>query len=424
MEQNDKILIPFLQKVYSALRHLNNFSVSNDFNDNISDLDGFFTEYRSSTFALQKSLGGNSNPVYQKNLKDYLLKDEFVSGWMNKKRNDSVHEQPFNLHKHLLVMAYSATSSEIILEKEYTIEFDEPFEKLQNDLVSDLEKQNPVEVNFSVMYFFTEEDKTVDVFVLSMKAIKMMMAFMVAMYEDLKVSDETCAALLNKNINLANSIRNKNFTFVRDYCYLTKKHQFIGGEVLESNIPYCKMPIEKIYENLGIQRQVNEDFAFFVSIHSQIYLKQERHIAPTFFVKYANDTVAIVSFDASLRTTFYRKINEIALKVTSEDIESVYYVSEFVSYGSVSSVRDAEALMGMPHIERQQNVKKTALAFYEINKNGVKSIFAEGEQVNELLSMEDVMQFKKEYDTAYHCFLTPLIVAFATKRDRETVSKC
>lgn len=184
------------------------------------------------------------------------------------------------------------------------------------------------------------------------------------------------------------------------------------------------MPIEKIYENLGIQRQVNEDFAFFVSIHSQIYLKQERHIAPTFFVKYADDTVAIVSFDASLRTTFYRKINEITLKVISENIESVYYVSEFVSYGSVSSVRDVEALMGMPYIERQQNVKKTALAFYEINKNGVKSIFAEGEQVNELLSMEDVMQFKKEYDTAYYCFLTPLIVAFATKRDRENVSKC
>ena len=47
MEKNDKILLPFLQKVYSALRHLNNFSVSNDFNDNISDLDGFFTEYKS-----------------------------------------------------------------------------------------------------------------------------------------------------------------------------------------------------------------------------------------------------------------------------------------------------------------------------------------------------------------------------------------
>lgn len=412
MEQNDKILLPFLQKVYSALRHLDNFSVSNDFNDNISDLDGFFSEYRSSTFVLQKSLGGNTNPIYQKNLKDCLLKDEQVSNWMNARRVESVHVRPFNLHKHLLVFAYSAMSSEIILEKEYTIEFDEPFEKLQNDLVVDLEKLNPVEVNFSVMYFFTEEDKKVDVFELSMKAIGAMMAFMVAMYEELNVSDETCAALLNKNIDLANSIKSKIFTFTRDYCYLTKKHQFIGGEILESNIPYCKMPIEKIYENFGVKRQPNEDFAFFVSTHSMIYLKQKRHIMPTFFVKYADDTIAIVSFDASLRTTFYRKINEIALKVKDEDVDSVYYVSEFVSYGSASSVEDIEKLIGMPHVERQQHVKKSALAFYQINKNGVKSILAEGEQVNNLLSMDDVMQFKSKFNTTHYYFLTPLIAAF------------
>ena len=76
MEQNDKILIPFLQKVYSALKHLDNFSVSNDFYDNISDFDGFFSEYRSSTLVLQTSLGGNNNPTYQKNLKEFLLKDD------------------------------------------------------------------------------------------------------------------------------------------------------------------------------------------------------------------------------------------------------------------------------------------------------------------------------------------------------------
>ena len=123
-----------------------------------------------------------------------------------------------------------------------------------------------------------------------------------------------------------------------------------------------------------------------------------------FFVKYADDTIAIVSFDASLRTTFYRKINEIALKVKGEDVDSVYYVSEFVSYGSVCSVEDIEKLIGMPHIERQQHVKKSALAFCQIDKNGVKSIWAEGELVNGLLSMDDVMQFKSEYDTAHYCF--------------------
>lgn len=424
MEQNDKILIPFLQKVYSALKHLDNFSVSNDFYDNISDFDGFFSEYRSSTLVLQTSLGGKNNPIYQKNLKEFLLKDEQLSKWMNDKRVGSVHKQPFNLHKHLQVVVYSTISSEIILEKEYTIEYDESFEKLQKELISEFEKQNPVEVNFSLVYFFTEEDKKVDAFNLSMKAIKAMMAFMVAMYKDLNIQDSTCATLLEKNIELAHSIDGKTFTFIRDYYYLVQKQQFIGGEILESNIPYYKMPVGRIYENFGVKRQLYDDFAFFVSMHSQIYLKQHQHIMPTFFVKYADDTIAIVSFDATLRTTFYRKINEIALKVKNEEIEAVYYVTEFVTYGSISNKEEFETLIRLPYIERRMKSQSSILTFYQVSKDGVKCILAKREQINDLLTPQGVTQFKKEYDTAYHCFLTPLIVAFATKRDRENVSKC
>lgn len=424
MEQNDKILIPFLQKVYSALKHLDNFSVSNDFYDNISDFDGFFSEYRSSTLVLQTSLGGNNNPTYQKNLKEFLLKDEQLSKWMNDKRVGSVHKQPFNLHKHLQVVVYSTISSEIILEKEYTIEYDESFEKLQKELISEFEKQNPVEVNFSLVYFFTEEDKKVDAFNLSMKAIKAMMAFMVAMYKDLNIQDSTCATLLEKNIELAHSIDGKTFTFIRDYCYSVQNQQFIGGEILESNIPYYKMPVGRIYENFGVKRQLYDDFAFFVSMHSQIYLKQHQHIMPTFFVKYADDTIAIVSFDATLRTTFYRKINEIALKVKNEEIEAVYYVTEFVTYGSISNKEEFETLIRLPYIERRMKSQSSILTFYQVSKDGVKCILAKREQINDLLTPQGVTQFKKEYDTAYHCFLTPLIVAFATKRDRENVSKC
>lgn len=416
MEQNDKIIIPFLQKVYSALKHLDDFSVSNDFYDNISDFDGFFSEYRSSTFILQKSLGGNSNSIYQKNLKEFLLKDEQLSKWMNDKRVDSVHKQPFNLHKHLQVFAYSAISSEIILEKEYTIEYDESFEKLQKELISEFEKQNPIEVNFSLVYFFTEENKKVDAFGLSMKAIKAMMAFMVAMYKDLNIQDSTCATLLEKNIELANSIDGKTFTFIRDYCYLTKMHRFIGEEILESNIPYNKMPVGKIYENFGVKRQLYDDFAFFVSMHSQIYLKQHQHIMPTFFVKYADDTIAIVSFDATLRTTFYRKINEIALKVKNEEVEAVYYVTEFVTYGSISNKEEFEVLIRLPYIERRKKSQNLILAFYQISKDEIKCIFAEGEQINNLLSPQGVAQFNKEYDTSYHFFLTPLVTAFASKK--------
>lgn len=423
MEQNDKILIPFLQKVYSALKHLDNFSVSNDFYDNISDFDGFFSEYRSSTFALQTSLGGNNNPTYQKNLKEFLLKDEQLSKWMNDKRVGSVHKQPFNLHKHLQVFVYSAISSEIILEKEYTIDYDESFEKLQKELISEFEKQNSVEVNFSLVYFFSEGDKKVDVFSLSMNAIKAMMAFMVAMYKDLNIQDSTCATLLEKNIELAHSIDGKTFTFIRDYCYLVQKQQFIGGEILESNIPYNKMPVGRIYENFGLKRQLNDDFAFFVSMHSQIYLKQNQHIMTTFFIKYADDTIAIASFDATLRTTFYRKINEIAMRVKKEEVDVVYYVSEFVTYGSVSCKEEIEALAGVPYIERREKSQSSILAFYQISMEGVKCILAEGEQVNDLLSPQAVAQFKKEYDTAYYFFLTPLVTAFVTKNNDKDISQ-
>lgn len=412
MEQNDKILIPFLQKVYSALKHLDNFSVSNDFYDNISDFDGFFSEYRSSTLVLQTSLGGNNNPTYQKNLKEFLLKDEQLSKWMNDKRVGSVHKQPFNLHKHLQVVVYSTISSEIILEKEYTIEYDESFEKLQKELISEFEKQNPVEVNFSLVYFFTEEDKKVDAFNLSMKAIKAMMAFMVAMYKDLNIQDSTCATLLEKNIELAHSIDGKTFTFIRDYYYLVQKQQFIGGEILESNIPYYKMPVGRIYENFGVKRQLYDDFAFFVSMHSQIYLKQHQHIMPTFFVKYADDTIAIVSFDATLRTTFYRKINEIALKVKNEEIEAVYYVTEFVTYGSISNKEEFETLIRLPYIERRMKSQSSILTFYQVSKDGVKCILAKREQINDLLTPQGVTQFKKEYDMSYCFFLTPLLTAF------------
>ena len=176
------------------------------------------------------------------------------------------------------------------------------------------------------------------------------------------------------------------------------------------------MPLGRIYEIIGVNRQLYDDFAFFVSMHSQIYLKQHQHIMPTFFVKYADDTIAIVSFDATLRTTFYRKINEIALKVKNEEIEAVYCVTEFVTYGSISNKEEFEELIRLPYIERRMKSQSSILTFYQVSKDGVKCILAKREQINDLLTPQGVTQFKKEYDMSYCFFLTPLLTAFAIKK--------
>lgn len=114
-------LLPALQKFYNALRHLEQFSLENSFFDNIGALDVFLSEFRSVTFVLQKSLGGNQHPVYQKNLSEHLLKDKRVAEWLNEKRTDVVHKHPFNLKKVVRVVIFEWGNSIVFKRFEQTI---------------------------------------------------------------------------------------------------------------------------------------------------------------------------------------------------------------------------------------------------------------------------------------------------------------
>lgn len=50
------ILFSPFQKFYSALSCLERFNKEKDFFENISSIDGFFSEFRNVTFVLQKSI--------------------------------------------------------------------------------------------------------------------------------------------------------------------------------------------------------------------------------------------------------------------------------------------------------------------------------------------------------------------------------
>ena len=93
-------LLPALQKFYNALRHLEQFSLESSFFDNIGALDVFLSEFRSVTFVLQKSLGGNQDPVYHNNLSEYLLRDVRVAEWLNEQRTNVVHKYPLFSYMH------------------------------------------------------------------------------------------------------------------------------------------------------------------------------------------------------------------------------------------------------------------------------------------------------------------------------------
>ena len=94
-----------LQKFYSALKNLNNFSTNNDIIDNISALDCFFSEFRNITFVLQKDFKDNNlSEEYEKlNLK-YLKNDNMK--WFINKRNSTTKQAPISLEKNIIIEIY------------------------------------------------------------------------------------------------------------------------------------------------------------------------------------------------------------------------------------------------------------------------------------------------------------------------------
>lgn len=68
------ILYAAYQKFYSALNCLERFDKEKDFFENISNLDGFFSEFRNITFVLQKAVAHTEYaPLYEKNRDKYLM---------------------------------------------------------------------------------------------------------------------------------------------------------------------------------------------------------------------------------------------------------------------------------------------------------------------------------------------------------------
>lgn len=102
----DNLLFPAFQKFYSAVSSLERFNTENNFFDNISSLDIFFSEYRNITFVIQKSLKNTEyNSIYEKNRDKYL-----TDHWFVEKRNETIKQQPFQLIKHIEITVFSPGS--------------------------------------------------------------------------------------------------------------------------------------------------------------------------------------------------------------------------------------------------------------------------------------------------------------------------
>ena len=350
------LLYPAYQKFYSAISCLNRFCKEQDFFQNIASLDTFFSEYRSITLVMQKSL---AHTQHINTYKD-LVETGCLDPWLNAQRVKSVHTHPVEFSKKVDISIYFPNRGFDLLSESFTVENDVPLSALIGSIKEMFLKSNSTEVFFSAKCSFPEKDTGEDVLKKALAGIASMDAFMDKMYRSIGEECSLCNQLRDKISHSRILHIPLDFLTVDDYVYYPPKDEFerggrlsgvIGGTMMSARVSLKGM--DRIHS-----LRANDYFQKFVVMNVIIGTTD---LMPTFMIVYRDGTFQLDTFHAGIKTTFYRKINEIANIIMLEDIQEVYYMMTYVLCGySEESIMQSSK-------ERLLKGKEEFLAFMKVD---------------------------------------------------------
>ena len=323
------LLFPAYQKLYSALSHLERFDKESNFFDNISAIDNFFNEYRNITFVMQESLRHTEYyDAYLKNRDKYL-----TDHWFVEKRNETIKQRPFSLIKEIAITIYLPFGGFTVSEKKYSVVDDEQLESVFTELKDLLCAVDPYEVCFSVAFSFHEEGSDIDLLKRVLQGVASMREFMDAMEQDIGEQCPLCDQLKDKINRIHLSHVPLDFLLVNDYTYYPQKNCFdkaervammmsINGQKVANHSPLSRLTAAKYFNYDGTA------FGTFTLIHATLRVHRPgMDCMPAIMVVYDDDTYDLDAFDATMKTTMYRKIMETAHLVDRENVVEVCYMS-------------------------------------------------------------------------------------------------
>lgn len=410
----DDLLLPAYQKLYAALQSLERFSKGQDLFANIACIDSFLSEFRNITFVLKKSLAHTEYISEYMTLREKYLKNEDCS-WLVEKRNQVTKEEPFRLEKSFVLTLYLPNGSGVFPTEPYTIEDEEDYSSIIEMVKRTIEGIPSIEVFFSVEFIYRERGSERNLF----SAIDHGIDAIIALLKELNKTiggeiTKTRELVLEKIKGLHFHRLPKDYWFIDDYVFYRQDHVFEKGARCEMVMPYNP---ESSYKNLcnmvGIKNEGNyieESFRAFELMHIATFTMQKK-LMPTIMTLKEDGTVALVSYDASIKTTTYRKINEIAEDIINgAPITAVFHVGEMVLYN------DPEAY-NQDYSYRSQGEHIDLLSFNMVTKEGMASY---------CICSEALLEGKKDclfptltkVDTAVSVsFMNPLVEAFEKKSE-------
>jgi hypothetical protein len=405
----DDLLLSAYQKLYAALQSLERFSKGQDLFENIACIDSFLSEFRNVSFVLQKSLAHTEYISDYKILRDKFLKNEDCS-WLVDKRNQVTKEKPFNLEKSFVLTLYLPNGAGVFPTDPYTIDDEEDYSSIIEMVKRVIEGIPSIEVFFSVEFVYKEIGSERNLFGTIDHGIDAIMALLEELSRTIGGEASKTRELVVEKINELHFHRApKDFWFIDDYVFYRKDHVFEKGARCEMIMPYnAGSSYKNICELVGVKNEgnyVEETFRAFELMYMATFSMQ-KNLMTTIMILKEDGTVALVSYDASIKTTTYRKINEIARQIRNgAPIVAVFHVCEMVLYN------DPDAY-NQDYSYRSQGEHTDLLSFNMVTNGGTANYCINSEA---LLDGKEDCLFPTliKVDTAVSLsFINPLVEAF------------
>ncbi|MGI5881088.1 MAG: hypothetical protein ACOX6L_11005 [Syntrophomonadaceae bacterium] len=405
-------------RFYGALQNLDKFSTDKDLIDNIANLDAFFSAFRSTSFVLQCSLAHTEHlPMYEE-LCEQQLKSNSVCKWMVETRNEVEKEHPIDLQKEVFVTVYSPVSATILHSEVFSVANDVEFSSIVDSLKDYLVHLNFVEVHFSLEFKYKKADEDVNLFKDITTAISVMRDFLFAVDDRIGSTTELCEELKTKIDELIVKLSTPEAIFIEDYVFYCDGERFERGEWLLPQLPEEPIGVVEMLKRYGAEYPSSDPKAFMrlmAKLHLLVYKKQGNHLMPAIFIVYANDTCRVISFDATVRTTTYRKINEIAARVIPDNIKYITLIHEAYTYDNAS-------VRLLPYDKRIGRSTGEAIMVQQVGDGFVPRVMKfDVSKIDDSQYVDDVL--KDRYDTKIliqGSMLYPIYLAIMDKRAKRS----
>lgn len=404
------LLLPAFQKLYAALNSLERFSKGQDLFDNIACIDSFLAEFRNVTFVLQKSLAHTGHVSVYERLRDKYLKNPQCS-WLVNKRNEVLKEKPFALEKQLILNLYLPHTRGVFPSEKFTIEDEVDYITLIESVKNIIENIPAIEVYFSTEFVYKEVGSDVNLFGTIDYGVNTILLLLTDLDKEISIEASKSRKIIQDKISKLKFLKvPKETWFVDDYVFYRDDKIFEKGDRSEIITPVSTgIKYAMFCELLGVgitNDFVQDTFEAFKRMHIISFSKQKK-IMPTLLTLTNDGILSMVMYDSTIKTTTYRKINEIASDIKSgADIIAVFLVGEMICYNNPE-------LFNLDYRYRIMDTHIEMLSFNKVTKEGA---------VQYLISSEAIMDNAKdcvfptltrvETDDTFS-FVYPIVEAFS-----------